>query len=185
MYSASQDKLVVLQKQPSNLRGFHSVRLTPPCWLYPLPLSCTFWLLSGSRNFAFLVPVCVFIFILGFPVHVWGKPDVWRFPLFIHAYIIQLTFFFFLPCHTANGILVPQPGIEPRHSAARGWSPNHWTARGIPSANIFFFFFLEHSLAECARREDIKNNMTVSHGPKELHPVGERVLYINNYPAVC
>ena len=182
MYSVSQDKLVVLQKQPSNSSGFHSVLLTPPCWFYSLPLSCTFWFLSGSRNFAFLVPIFVSIFILGFPVHVWGKPDVWRFLLFYTCIHYSLTFFFF-PCHTADGILVPQPGIESRDSAVRGWTPNHWTSRGIPSANIF----LEHSLplAECARREDIKINMTVSHGPKELRPVGERVLYINNYPAVC
>ena len=30
------------------------------------------------------------------------------------------------------GILVPQPGIEPRPSAVRVRSPNHWTAREYP-----------------------------------------------------
>ena len=29
----------------------------------------------------------------------------------------------------ACGILVPQPGFEPRPLAVKAWSPNHWTAR--------------------------------------------------------
>ena len=36
---------------------------------------------------------------------------------------------FFWPCHTACGILVPQPGTEPEPSAVKAWSPNHWTVR--------------------------------------------------------
>ena len=32
-------------------------------------------------------------------------------------------------CHTACGILVPQPGIEPRLSAVKALNPNHWTTR--------------------------------------------------------
>ena len=35
----------------------------------------------------------------------------------------------FLPCHTACGILVPQPGIEHRPPAVKLPSPNHWTTR--------------------------------------------------------
>ena len=31
-------------------------------------------------------------------------------------------FFFFLSCHVACGILVPQPEIEPRPSAVKVWS---------------------------------------------------------------
>ena len=27
------------------------------------------------------------------------------------------------------GFLVPRPGMEPRASAGRAWSPNHWTTR--------------------------------------------------------
>ena len=32
----------------------------------------------------------------------------------------------------ACGILVPQPGIEPRASAVEVWGPNHGTAREFP-----------------------------------------------------
>ena len=38
-------------------------------------------------------------------------------------------FSFFWPCHMACGILVPQPGIEPRPSKVRAQSLNHWTTR--------------------------------------------------------
>ena len=46
-------------------------------------------------------------------------------------------FIYFWLYHVACRMLVPQPGIEPRLSAVRVQSPNHWT-QGIP----FFFFFL-------------------------------------------
>ena len=39
----------------------------------------------------------------------------------------------FWPCHMACGILVPQPGIEPRPSAVRARSPNHWITREFPN----------------------------------------------------
>ena len=32
----------------------------------------------------------------------------------------------------AYGILVPQPGIEPRAPAVEAQGPNHWTAREVP-----------------------------------------------------
>ena len=32
----------------------------------------------------------------------------------------------------ASGILVSQPGVEPRPWAVRAWSPNHWTTRKLP-----------------------------------------------------
>ena len=41
-------------------------------------------------------------------------------------------FFFFFPHHAANGILIPQVGIEHWASAVRTWSPNHWTTREFP-----------------------------------------------------
>ena len=40
--------------------------------------------------------------------------------------------FFFWPRPAACGILVPQPGIEPRPSAVKARSPNRWTAREFP-----------------------------------------------------
>ena len=56
----------------------------------------------------------------------------------LHNFHFSFFLFFFLPCRTSCRILVPQPGIEPRPSAVKAWSPspNHWTAREFPS---FFF----------------------------------------------
>ena len=34
-------------------------------------------------------------------------------------------------------ILVPWPGIEPRPSAVKVRSPNHWTARKVPTGSLF------------------------------------------------
>ena len=58
--------------------------------------------------------------------------------------ISSLSVFFF--SHTACGILVPPREIEPRPSAVRAQSPNHWTAREFPSLLVFFFFFKEISI---------------------------------------
>ena len=35
-------------------------------------------------------------------------------------------------CRLACRILVPQPGIEPGHSAVKLWTPKHWTAKEFP-----------------------------------------------------
>ena len=43
--------------------------------------------------------------------------------------------------HRACGILAPQPGIEPRPSAVKVWSPNHWTARKFPSKLLLCLFY--------------------------------------------
>ena len=48
--------------------------------------------------------------------------------LFIFIYLF---IYLFWPRHTACGILVPRPGIEP--SAVKVQSPNHWTTREFPS----------------------------------------------------
>ena len=48
-----------------------------------------------------------------------------------------LGIFFFL-YHVACGILVPQPGIEPRPLAVKEQSPNHWTTREVLFFKIFF-----------------------------------------------
>ena len=45
---------------------------------------------------------------------------------------LSLFFFFFWPRHTACGILVPRPGMEPETPAVEAWSPNHWTSREVP-----------------------------------------------------
>ena len=45
---------------------------------------------------------------------------------------VNSTKHFFLPCCTACRILVLWPGIEPRPSAVKAWSPNYWTTREFP-----------------------------------------------------
>ena len=47
--------------------------------------------------------------------------------------------FFFLiwPCLTACGILVPQLGTEPIPWAVKAQSPNHWTAKGVPTCSKY------------------------------------------------
>ena len=53
------------------------------------------------------------------------------------AHILGFLFHFaFWLCHVACGILVPRPGTEPRATAVKAPSPNHWTARAFPP-NIF------------------------------------------------
>ena len=42
--------------------------------------------------------------------------------------------FFFWPCRTACGILVPQPGIEPASPALEAQSLDHWTTREVPQS---------------------------------------------------
>ena len=54
--------------------------------------------------------------------------------------------FFFWPYHAACGILVPQPGIEPRPSSVRPQSLNHWTARKFPQEQ--FFSPMKHHITE-------------------------------------
>ena len=44
---------------------------------------------------------------------------------------------FFWPHHSACRILVPQPGMEPRPSAVRVQSSNHWTAWEFPPTAYF------------------------------------------------
>ena len=48
-----------------------------------------------------------------------------------------MVFFFFFFWPRCCGILVPQLGIEPRPSAVRVQSPNHWTAREFPKNHGF------------------------------------------------
>ena len=50
---------------------------------------------------------------------------------FISLLLLSL-FFFFWPCQLACGMLGPPPGIEPRPSAVKVQSFNHWTAREFP-----------------------------------------------------
>ena len=58
-----------------------------------------------------------------------------------------LPFFFFTVLHSLLRILVPQPGNEPRPSAVKVPSPNHWTARG--NFPILFLTYTSSSSGNC------------------------------------
>ena len=55
----------------------------------------------------------------------------------IMFFVLSLSVSLFWLHHTACGILIPWPGIEPGPLAVNAWSPNHWTTRELPS--IMFF----------------------------------------------
>ena len=50
--------------------------------------------------------------------------------------------FLFLPLRSAYGILVPQPGIEPRPLAVKKQSPTHWIIRDSHIAYSYSAIFL-------------------------------------------
>ena len=50
-------------------------------------------------------------------------------------------FFTFWPCHTACGILVPQPRVEPRPPSVKVQSLNLWTTREAPPLGNFSDWF--------------------------------------------
>ena len=52
-----------------------------------------------------------------------------------------------LKFHTACGILVLQPGIEPEPSAVRAWSPNYWTSKELLEIFNFHGVKFVHSFA--------------------------------------
>ena len=56
---------------------------------------------------------------------------------FLH--ILANTCLFFWPCHSAGGLLVPWPRIEPLLPAVEACRLNHWTAREFPLANTCYF----------------------------------------------
>ena len=51
--------------------------------------------------------------------------------------ILFLSCFFFWPRPTACGILVSQPGMEPKPPALEARSLNHWTVREVPKRYFF------------------------------------------------
>ena len=71
-------------------------------------------------------------------------------PILKRCFTFILFFFFFLSCHTACRIPVPQPGIEPIPPAVETWGLNHWTARAVLSFAHFYwvvFFFLSSAIS--------------------------------------
>ena len=82
-------------------------------------------------------------------VHFWIKKFshqiVWLLYIFgiLTPYQIQIFsqkhtvfFFFFWLCCAACRILVPWPGVEPRPTAVKALSPNHWTTRELPRTTL-------------------------------------------------
>ena len=65
-----------------------------------------------------------------------GKHLKRDFCLFVFNLFLVWGFFFFWLCHAACGISVPQPGIEPRPSAVRVQSPNHWVVKEVSKKNF-------------------------------------------------
>ena len=55
-------------------------------------------------------------------------------------------FFFFWPHHTACGILIPRPGIDPTPPAVEAPSLNHWTTRDVPKLLVCGNFSIRWSL---------------------------------------
>ena len=84
-------------------------------------------------NFQFLVYLSL-LFLFPFILR---NPFILGLIKYIHfllntAYFL-FSFIFFTVLHSLLRILVPQPGNEPRPSAVKVPSPNHWTAREFPA----------------------------------------------------
>ena len=64
---------------------------------------------------------------------------------FFKKFLLMKSFFVIFFCHTvqdvrACGILVPQPGIQPRPSALRAQNLNHWTTWEVPTPVLLIQF---------------------------------------------
>ena len=98
---------------------------------------------------------CCFLVLIRFPSQVcaaqnacglcWGQSDdqprdvlivcPLRLPATVCALSPHLTPIFW-PLHSAGGILVPQPGIEPVSPVMEGQCLNHWTTREVPALSF-------------------------------------------------
>lgn len=67
--------------------------------------------------------------------------NAWQWYFSHVLFLRSLLFFFFLSVPpTACGILVPQPGIEPKSLVVEARSLNHWTTRKEVSLSLFFLY---------------------------------------------
>ena len=81
-------------------------------------------------------------------------------------------FFFFLLCHSACRILIPQPRIKPRPLAVKALSRNHWTAKEVPQWSILCYVF-DHNKKKSKYpasidMSDLQTGHRVSHGNNQL-----------------
>ena len=65
-------------------------------------------------------------------------------------------------CHTACGILVPCPGIEPMLPELEAWSLNHWTTREVPSSYILYIVLIFYSVSDCSTSWSLEHNIKFS-----------------------
>ena len=63
-----------------------------------------------------------------------GLSGGWMDPGICYYKSVPILFYFWPHC-VACGILFPWPGIEPTPPALEAWSPNHWTAREVPTTS--------------------------------------------------
>ena len=66
-------------------------------------------------------------------------------------------------CQAACGILVPQPGMEPRPMAVKAGSPNHWTAREFPLKTVALVYINWSMIKYCLRKTGYKRICTESY----------------------
>ena len=110
------------------------------CWLSTEWITLPIWLLKSSSAedslwWTFRWDTNMFIF---FPFKeicpYTSYPEFLGINFPIMFFVLSL---FFWLHHTACGILIPWPGIEPGPLAVKAWSPNHGTTRELPP--IMFF----------------------------------------------
>ena len=80
---------------------------------------------------------------------------------------------FFWLYRVACGVLVPQPGIEPRPLAVKAWSSTYWTTSGFPIFNVFIITVLISRWKSL----NILSLYLHLHNPPWLSPLSKRKIY--------
>ena len=91
------------------------------------------------------------------PRHIWKQLGQLLIPLVEYLRINSnmrrsffLTFYLHIwPCHVACGILVLQPGIEPKPLAVEAQSLNHWTSKDFPRSYFLLVVLLVLLFKSC------------------------------------
>ena len=96
--------------------------------------------------------------------------------------------FIFWLCHAACGILVPWPGIEPRPTAVKALSRNHWTTREFPLGHCFEFLFWQEAVEEMGNAlkiflHPLCLNIPISNTWSEVLKIN--LLPCHDFPKIC
>ena len=75
----------------------------------------------------------------------------------LYVALICCWFFFFWLSYAASRILVPWPGIEPGPPAVDMQSPNHWTAKEIPSKSVLHSRGITHFYLKKESKRFLRN----------------------------